>query len=195
MIKMFIEAFTRSFERLACRSALAQRLCVGYYKSMIQKERGLAELGPDDHVLVVGGGPCPISALLIHQHSGARVTVVDCRELCVKKAREYIASLGLSEAVEVLCAYGQDIDMRPYSVVHLALQIEGKEWVAARCFAQAKPGTRILVRMGKEDQGGGSKLCSACARVAHSPCQRVGQTLLYRVQEGEEVYDRMEASI
>jgi len=146
----FIKRLTYKIENRAAKAGLFYRLASQYYKDVIEKEVVLAGITANDNVLCIGGGMCPFSAILIHQLTGAKVTVIDNNSMCIPKARHIIKCLGLSKYVNVICSDGRDFDYREYSVIHLALQVSPMDKVFAQVKEKAAPGTRLLMRRPKK---------------------------------------------
>jgi len=143
-----ISALTYKIESHASKLGWLYRIANRYYRCVIEKETVLAGITNADHVLCIGGGMCPFSAILLHQATGANVTVIDNNSLCIPKARQVISRLNLDSRVEVLYRDGidDDFDYSKYSVIHLALQVTPMHKVFSRVVKRALPGTRLLLR-------------------------------------------------
>jgi len=175
---------------LATEADIVYRLARSYYHGVVESEVVLGNITGGDHVLCIGGGACPISAILFHQLSGARVTVIDNNECCVLKARQIVAKLGLSDYVRVKCqdGGGRGLSFEGFTVVHFAMQVSPLGRVFPYVEQLAAPGTRLLVRRPKKrlhrlyDRMPGS-LLRGCPLVAHRQARNIGCTLLYTKQE------------
>ncbi|MCL2224490.1 MAG: class I SAM-dependent methyltransferase [Defluviitaleaceae bacterium] len=181
---MIVTSITQKIESLASEAGPFYRLAEKYYIDMVEKESALAGIGEDDHILCVGGGCCPFSAILFHRITKAKVTVIDNNADCIPKARKVIARLGLSEHIRVVFQDGCPPDIRDYSVIHLALQVFPMEKVIAEVERRMSPGTKMLVRRPKK------QLCcmyskisnatlAACSYITHKS-RNVGSTFLYK---------------
>ena len=176
--------FTRKIEYAASKSRLAYWAASLYYRNVIKNEIDLANITSKDHILCIGGGICPFSAILFHEKTGARVTVIDNCEKCVPQAERVVSQLGLDGHVNVLWQDGSDIELKPgeFSVVHFALQVFPMESVFTQVGKQVGPGTKLLVRKSKNDFDGIYKAdsCIACCHhVTHQKACNIGSTLLY----------------
>lgn len=184
---MVITKITQLIEYLASRFSLLYYLSMLYYRGMVRREVELAHITEDDHVLVVGGGPCPHTAILIHKLTGATVTVVDNDFLCVKASIRLIDRLGLWGKVRVLHRNGQNLSTEHYSVIVLALQLSPKVEIIRSMERQAKPGDRILIRLAKDCLADlyspvNQSQFSSLPTVEHSQFTNVEQTVLYQVK-------------
>jgi len=182
----WIKDFAYKVENKAAESEFIYRLTSGYYQDVIQKEIVLANITAKDHILCIGGGICPFSAILFHQLTGAKVTVIYNNENRVPKAKEVITRLGINEKVRVFHQDGKDITFANYTIVHLALQVSPMEQVFNAVEQQIVPGTKLLVRRPKRPLGNlYSKLASAlsnCPYAAHKS-RNIGSTVLYIKQD------------
>ncbi|MCL2212347.1 MAG: hypothetical protein FWB93_00735 [Oscillospiraceae bacterium] len=186
---MWITEITYKLENQAAKMGLIYRLSERYYRNVVDKEIQLASIDQNDRILCVGGGICPLTAILFHQKTGAAVTVIDNNEGCVQKAQEVIAHLGIGEYVTVLHQEGSatDVAFANYTVVHLALQISEMDKVFSSIEEQVAPGTKLLVRRPKKhlcciysNFFDGVKL--RCSSITHS-FRNIGKTVLYTKQD------------
>jgi len=176
-----IQGLTYKIEDCAVRSRLFYRIAGRYYKSVIEKETALANITSRDHILCIGGGICPFSAILFRQATGARVTVIDNNYACIPKARQVIRRLELQSDVTVLHQEGgcANLDYAAYSVIHLALQVSPMEQVFSKLKQQIHPGTRLLLRRPKKHLGGMSRAIPADSPFISHKSRNIGSTLLY----------------
>jgi len=188
--------FTYKIECQAAQAGTVYQLAAKYYEDIIHKEAILASIYMDDHILCVGGGLCPFSAILFHQITGAKVTAIDNNRLCIPKARQVIDRLGLGDDVHVLCQDGANhMDLSSYTVIHLALQVAPMDYVFSQVQKQAAAGTRLLVRRPKKTLNGvysplPNPQLAFCPYVAHKS-RNIGKTLLYTKHAQHSLEDMM----
>ena len=181
----WITDFTHKIENQAAEMGLVYKIASGYYRDVIQKEAVLANITRQDHILCIGGGLCPFSAILFHQFTGAKVTVIDNNKICIPKAAQIVERLGIGEDVRVFHKDGasEDISFGDYSVVHLALQVSPIEQVFSAVKGRVAPGTRVLVRRPKKQLDGiYSQLADsalACQPYTAHKSRNIGSTVLY----------------
>ena len=182
--------FTRKIEYLAVKSKLFYWIVSHYYRNVIQNEVDLANITHDDHILCIGGGACPFSAILFHKITGAKVTVIDnCKE-CLQEARRIIGRLGLDEHIRAIWQDGgnREFSVSEFSVVHFALQVCPMDYVFPKVKKQASAGTKLLVRKSKKCLGRmysqltGSFL-NCYKHIKHQKACNIGSTLLYIKRE------------
>ena len=144
--------FTYKIENKAIEIGLIYKLACNYYRDVIKKEAVLANITQEDVILCIGGGVCPFSAILFHQITGAKVTVIDNNKDCIPKAQKAIERLALTDKVKVICEEGcsSNINFADYTVVHLALQVSPMEKVFSYVKDKIAPGTKLLLRRPKK---------------------------------------------
>lgn len=146
----FIPKSTKIIEWLAAKNAIIYRVISLYYKRPVKEEVALANIQSTDKVLCIGGGPCPFSGILLHEYTGAHVTIADNDERCVRISRELVKKLGYSGDINIILSDGNDIDPKDYSVIHMALQVSPMEKVFRHLKQRSHFGARILVRLPKK---------------------------------------------
>ena len=178
----WITWLTQKIECQAVKSRAVYWLASQYYRGVIQKESALAGITENDHILCIGGGICPFSAILFHQGTGAKITVIDNNITCIPWARQIIERLGLGEHVRVFCQDGgnAELPLSEYSVVHFALQVSPMEHVFTQVERRVAHGTKLLVRKPKSRLSGLYSYLPnfAITRCIHKACN-IGSTLLF----------------
>jgi protein-L-isoaspartate O-methyltransferase len=149
MVKL-IPKTTKIIERLAAKNTSIYRTIALYYKKLVKNEVDLANIQSTDKVLCIGGGPCPISGILLHEYTGAHVTIIDNDYCCVRISRELIQKLGYSDSIDILHSDGNEISPEGYSVIHMAVQVSPMEQVFSNLKQGCRFGAKILVRLPKE---------------------------------------------
>ena len=99
--------------------------------------------------MCIGGGPCPISGILLHEYTGARVTIIDRDEACVQASAELVRKLGYDGVIEIFHGDAKDFSRKIYRNPY------GRSGVPAGSgFCNLKNGCRfgakILVRLPKK---------------------------------------------
>ena len=185
-----ITKFTQKIEYLAAKTSLVYHIISRYYHDVIKKEINLANITENDRILCIGGGFCPFSAILLHQATGAKVTVIDNNSKCIPKAREVIERLRLDENIRLLCQDGccKELSLSEYSIVHFALQVTPMEYVFAEIERKVPPGTKILIRRPKAHLNNmycrlSNTLLTCCRYIVHKKSSNIGSTVLY-VKQG-----------
>lgn len=118
-----------------------------YYRNIVKREIRLANVRSCDKVLCIGGGSIPCTAIEFANQTNANIHVIDMDSNAVECARNVVFKLGLNEKITVINGKGQEIDIEPYDVVHVALQVSPKEDVLRNIWERSKEGNRIIVRM------------------------------------------------
>jgi len=145
-----IPACTRFIERNFSKSNFLVNLYGLYYKSIVRNEVKLANIKNSDKVLCIGGGPIPSTAIEVVKQTDANVHVIDMDRKAVEYARNVVKRLGLDQKIVVDQDRGEEVDISPYNVIHVALQVTPKDKVLNHIWSNCKMGDRIIVRMPKK---------------------------------------------
>ncbi|MGI6577376.1 MAG: SAM-dependent methyltransferase [Eubacteriales bacterium] len=165
----FIPKTTKVLERVAAKNGSIYRAISLYYKRLVKAEVALADIRPTDRVLCIGGGPCPFSGILLHECTGAHVTIIDNDDHCVRVARNLIRKLDYEDSIDILHTDGNEISPENYNVIHMAVQVSPIEKVFSHIKQGCRQGAKILVRLPKK---GLSKLYSIGDRSTFHACSR-----------------------
>lgn len=179
---MLITKITQKLEKKAQANCQIYDLISRYYKPLIKKEIRLANIKKDDKIMCIGGGNCPMSAILLQKYTGAEVTILDCNKQCCICAETLIEQKNL-ENLRVLCCNGCDAPCEKFDIIHLAMQISPLESTLKNLMARSNSGTKFLVRIPKKSL---SNLYSpfrqklkAVQHVKHHLLTNLGHTLLF----------------
>lgn len=145
-----IAVCTKCIERNFSKNDLLVKLYGLYYKNIVKNEVKLADIKNCDKVLCIGGGPIPSTAIEVVNLTDANVHVIDMDGDAVACARDLVKRLGLNHKIVVDQGRGEDVDLSPYNVIHVALQVSPKEAVLKHIWSNCKMGARIIVRMPKK---------------------------------------------
>ena len=105
------------------------------YRSLVEAElaclRPYLALGTAESLAFVGGGPLPLSAVLLHAATKLRVACVDADSGACSLAQALLRKAGLT-GIEVRCAAGADHEYAPHPVVLVASLVQDKAQVMRR---------------------------------------------------------------
>ncbi|TVR72782.1 MAG: methyltransferase domain-containing protein [Spirochaetaceae bacterium] len=141
------------------------------YRGVVRREVKLARIGTDDHVLAIGCGALPFTAVLVARMTGARITAVDFDPVAVTDARRVIERLGLGKRITVIEADAARDPLPAAEVALVALQAAPKDSIHHNLL-RSLPASRgralyRLPRRGLEGEYGSFSLDArgcACAR-------------------------------
>ncbi|NLP37573.1 MAG: hypothetical protein GX357_07965 [Firmicutes bacterium] len=173
-MRSLIPTLTKILEKLAAKNFLFYRIMALYYRNVVKEEVTLANIQAGDRVLCIGGGHCPFSGILLHEYTGAHVTILDNDAQCVRVATELIKDLGYTDFIKVIHGDGREIAPTDYTVIHVAVQVSPMEKVFCHLRRGCRLGAKILVRLPRRalnnlySLGDRSLFCNCCGKVVHS---------------------------
>ncbi len=87
---------------------------------------------PNESICVVGAGPLPLTAIVLSQQTGKKVTCVDIDEAACTAAERFVSKAGLKESIDVVCTDGALHNFRLHPHVLLASLVPNKGDVIRR---------------------------------------------------------------
>ena len=146
----FIYKVTKNIECLAAKNISIYRAVSLYYRNLVKDEVALANIRSTDKILCIGGGPCPISGILLHEYTKAYVTIIDNDESCIQMSRKLIKNLGYEDVIDVFYGDGNDVSTKDYTVIHVAAQVSPMEQTFCRLRRGCSLGAKVLIRLPKK---------------------------------------------
>ncbi|OEF97763.1 hypothetical protein [Desulfuribacillus alkaliarsenatis] len=179
-----IASLTKKIEETAIVSPTLRFFCKLYYNPIVKREIELANITKKDHVLCIGGGPFPWTAIEIARDTRAKVTVIDVHYLSTLYAKQAISIFGLENLIEIRLGDGQSIDTSDFTVTHIALQAMPQDRILSNVLNRSKQGSRVLVRCAHDCLGSfysclsNQCLCDMC-KSTRQKNSTMSETLLF----------------
>lgn len=149
-MKFQFVGITKIIEENACRITPLRQMMFAYYRSIIAREVKLSKVTKDNHILCIGGGYMPCTAILFHKISGAQVTIIDNDKETLKSARRLVDVSKVSDKVKVVFCDGKDVDSSEFDMIHIAMQVSPKMAVFNHIYGAMKDGAKLLIRCPKK---------------------------------------------
>lgn len=137
---------TTVLERLAIRLPVLHPLFSLYYDATIEKEIALGQITSSDHVLFIGGGPFPWTAMRVAEKTGATVDILDNSREAVQTAEKVIQRHTYASQLSVIYGAGEVVDAEGYSVIYIARQAQPHLHILENIWPTCEKGARIIVR-------------------------------------------------
>jgi Nicotianamine synthase protein len=130
---------------LTGEATLADYLFYGVAEQLIDQELALLPANPED-ILFIGSGPLPLTAVLMHQQTGAYVTCIDCDPLAVAHSSRLLSKLRLDDAITVSSGRGEEVRIGRHDLVVIALLAQPKAAILANVANALRPDGHVLCR-------------------------------------------------
>ncbi|MBI3300927.1 MAG: hypothetical protein HYZ72_02455 [Deltaproteobacteria bacterium] len=151
-LRAIYERYETDLERGFSKHIIQRRAASAYqyplyrrFQTLVSNEARLLNLNPSDHLLFIGSGPFPISAILFSQHANCTVLCFDKDESAVAAARSTLDRLSLSDRIVVARGRGEDTPVDRFSTAIVAVLARPKEQILASIF-RAAPNCRVICR-------------------------------------------------
>ncbi len=127
--KKAIELLNRS--ELGPRSLAEDRL-IERTLSYAAAEGRMAKITGNDRILIIGSGPFPETAICYAKEFGCKVVCVDMNQEFVDVSRKLVEKLGLSDRIEVVQGFGQEMDYSGFTKVLVTILTKSKGSILER---------------------------------------------------------------
>ncbi len=133
------------FERLSMRIKFLGDFYTGLGGALVEREISVASITFDDNVLHIGCGSFPYTSEIIARETGARVTAIDCDNVAVEDAKQYIDKKKLA-SVKIEKGNGMNYPFAEFDVIVVAHGVQPKEAVLRGILHSMKKGARLIYR-------------------------------------------------
>lgn len=116
------------------------------YKILIQNENKLVKFLPQDKVVFIGGGPLPLTLILINKLYGAHGIGIEIDPQVARLSRKVVDKLGLKDEIRIITGDETRIQELEYRVLMIAALAEPKERVFANVWEAVDTITPIIYR-------------------------------------------------
>ena len=116
------------------------------YQGLLRNENQLVKFTPEKKVVFIGGGPLPLTLILLNKIFKAQCVSVEVLPEVAELSRKVIEKLGLESEIEVVLGDETSLRNIDYTVVMVAALAEPKERVFANVWEAVDTVTPVLYR-------------------------------------------------
>lgn len=117
------------------------------YARAVKAEARLAHITHTDRVAFVGSGPVPMTAILLHELTGALIECIERDRASAELSYKLIQKIGYSKNIHVIRKNAIAENFSHFTVVVLAVMAKPKDVLMRIIWEQVRPGTRIVYRL------------------------------------------------
>lgn len=111
-----------------------------------ERELEAMNLTDKSHLVFIGSGPFPWSALKYHTSSGCKVTCIEIKPEPVYLSHQFFKKLGVDGSFRILCRDATTVDYKNATHTVLAAMVAPKKRIINQIVNTVKSGTMIVVR-------------------------------------------------
>ncbi len=116
------------------------------YQRLIENENKLVKFSPEQKVVFIGGGPLPLTLILLNKLFGASCAGIEMKPEVVDLSRQVLEKLGMASQIQVVEGDETAVKDLDYTVVMVAALAEPKERVFANLWETVDITTPVLYR-------------------------------------------------
>ena len=106
------------FEKIACQFPFIESLYIIPYRSMIKQELSMISLSDDAHVLIIGCGSLPATALALNEACNVKIDCVDIDAKAVENAKRVLSKMK-NKTISVQLKNVLDHPLKSYDLIYL----------------------------------------------------------------------------
>ncbi|GAB6054749.1 nicotianamine synthase family protein [Methanobacterium movens] len=116
------------------------------YLGLLKNENQLVKFTPEEKVVFIGGGPLPLTLILLNQLYKTRGISIEIIPEVARLSREVLKKLGRESHIEVVEGDENSLKNREYKVIMVAALAEPKERVFANLWDMVDTRTPVIYR-------------------------------------------------
>ena len=116
------------------------------YQGLLKNENQLVKFTSDQKVVFIGGGPLPLTLILLNKIYNARCVSIEILPEVAELSQQVIKKLGLESEIEVICGDETALEGIDYTVVMVAALAEPKERVFSSLWDTVDIFTPVIYR-------------------------------------------------
>jgi hypothetical protein len=116
------------------------------YQRLIKNENKLVNFSPEQRVVFIGGGPLPLTLILLNKLYGARCVSIEILPSVSELSRQVIKKLGMESQIIVVEGDETAVKDLDYTVLMVAALAEPKERVFANLWETVDTATPVIYR-------------------------------------------------
>lgn len=144
-IKNIMDPFYAIVEKIACQFPIIQSLYIKPYRSMIKQELSMFSFPTNSHVLVIGCGSLPATALALDELYPVTIDCVDIDTDAVNNAKSVLSTMK-KENITVHQKNGLDCSIDTYDIVYLLYGIQDQITMLKHISKNLKNTSYVLFR-------------------------------------------------
>jgi Nicotianamine synthase protein len=116
------------------------------FDRLVRREHALLSVHPADKLLFIGSGPLPLTAMLLHLHTGASVDCLARDSGAVALSRQVLEKCGLNGSVRILDGTRLEHDLSRYNAVVIGALARPRKNLLKLLRKRCPPGCQVLCR-------------------------------------------------
>lgn len=116
------------------------------YQRLIENENKLVKFSPEQRVVFIGGGPLPLTLILLNKLYGASCISIEMLPSVAELSRQVLKKLGMESQIQVVEGDETAVQNLDYTVVMVAALAEPKERVFANLWEAVDTTTPVIYR-------------------------------------------------
>lgn len=141
------------FEKIASNFEIISRNYIEIYHDVVKEEIKLANIFPNDKVLVIGCGSIPSTSVILAEETNTQITALDYDPKAVTKASRYVKKHNLQDKIKIQFGDGAKYPVRDFSVIFVLYGVKNKPQLLKYLSDEVNENTRLIYRTSRDMRG------------------------------------------
>ena len=152
-LKKFMDFSYVVFEKFVNKFDVISYNYLKLYAELVEKEINMANISPEDSILVIGCGSLPSTSALIAMKTDADIVSIDNDQKAINDANSFLKNLDIDDKIKLECADGLYFPVDDFDVIFILYGVKQQENILKYLFDNIKDDTRLILRTATDVEG------------------------------------------
>jgi len=145
-LKKLMDSLFVFFEKIGHKFDIISFNYLKMYDEMVEKEIKMADISPEDHILVIGCGPLPVTSVLLAIKTKAIIASIDNNHKAIKEALQYIKNHNLENRINLECADGLNYSVKKFDLIFVLYGVKQQKEILKYLANNVGNKIRVIIR-------------------------------------------------
>lgn len=145
-LKKLMDSFFVFFEKTGHKFDIISSNYLKMYGEIVEKEIKMADISPEDRILIIGCGSLPTTSVLLAIKTNAIIESIDNNHKSIKEAFHYIKNHNLEGRINLECADGLNYSVKKFDLIFVLYGVKQQKEILKYLANNMGNGARVVIR-------------------------------------------------
>jgi precorrin-6B methylase 2 len=146
-LKKLMDSLFIFFEKIGHKFDIISFNYLKMYGELVEKEIKMADISPEDHILVIGCGSLPATSIVLAMKTKAIIVSIDKDHRAIKEASQYIKNHNLENRISLECADGLNYPVKKFDLIFVLYGVKQQKDILKYLANNIGNETRVIIRL------------------------------------------------